>query len=128
MYCYWTYIGGVYKMSSIEKVDKLARLAQRIKDNQESIHMKRVPKKTMVTFKELANSDFCGDYGMTLKWLVDGLLTAESTMIIDTLQEHEVRLSTLESASVGVELEQEKKKVITMLNGRQIVRKEEEKK
>ncbi len=31
----------------------------------------RVPEKTLEIFKRLALEEFCNDYGMTLKWLVD---------------------------------------------------------
>ena len=33
--------------------------------------IQRVPKKTIRNFKEFAKEDFCGDYGMALKFLMD---------------------------------------------------------
>ena len=37
-----------------------------------AIHMSRVPKNTYIRFMEIANvDDFCGDYGMALKTLID---------------------------------------------------------
>lgn len=35
------------------------------------MHISRVPKTTYDSFKELADNEFAGDYGMTLKWLLD---------------------------------------------------------
>lgn len=42
-----------------------ARISQRY------IHITRVPKKTYDIFKDWANEEFCNDYGMALKHLMD---------------------------------------------------------
>lgn len=36
--------------------------------------MSRVPKKTKDLFLEIAEEDHCGDYGMTLKTILDGYM------------------------------------------------------
>lgn len=52
-------------MEKIEKVKKF------IKEHKPDLSISRVPPNTLETFKKLATSEFCNDYGMTLKWLVD---------------------------------------------------------
>ena len=36
-----------------------------------SFSINRIPTSTFEKFKELADKEFCSDYGMTLKWLLD---------------------------------------------------------
>ncbi|RLI50973.1 MAG: hypothetical protein DRP09_19625 [Candidatus Thorarchaeota archaeon] len=51
----------------------------------------RVPFRTRELFISLANEEFCSDYGMTLKYLIDNL------EIQRLLLEHEQRISALEN-------------------------------
>jgi hypothetical protein len=44
----------------------------------------------------MAEEDFCGDYGMTLKWLMDDIPGQDIRMILVTLQDHSVRIEVLE--------------------------------
>ena len=56
----------------MEKNKSAEQIRDKIFRKQESLEfIKRVPEKTSKTFKTLANEDFVGDYGMTLKHLVD---------------------------------------------------------
>lgn len=50
--------------------------AEQVKDKLESMHfhISRVPRPTYLIFKELADSEFCGDYGLCLKWLLEKAL------------------------------------------------------
>lgn len=57
-------------------------------------HISRVPRPTFLKFKELADREFCGDYGLTLKWLVDGV--DENAEVLAALTNLEERLSKLE--------------------------------
>lgn len=68
-----------------------------LKKNQYSLIISRVPKNTKIKFIELANAEFCGDFGMTLKFLIDDLISPDTKMIVGTLQDHEARLSSLEN-------------------------------
>lgn len=45
-----------------------------LKDKEERLSLSRVPKKTKELFIDIANEDHCGDYGMTLKTILDGYM------------------------------------------------------
>jgi hypothetical protein len=45
-----------------DKIEKLKRT---------SLSIQRIPEKTKTEFMELAEKEFCKDYGMTIKWLLD---------------------------------------------------------
>ena len=60
------------------------------------LSMSRIPPKAYKAFIELSNSDFCGDYGLTLKFLMD----LHDGMIITGVEHLEAQVKHL-----GVELE-----------------------
>ncbi len=95
-------------------------LAKRLQENRKSLHIARIPDKAKEAFIALAEEEFCGDYGMCLKWLIDDILNQDIRMIIAKLEEQEVRLQSLESATHTSE-EKPDDNTITMLNGRKIV-------
>jgi len=72
-------------------------LAKKLQENRKSLHIARVPDKTKEAFIVLAEKEFCGDYGMTLKWLIDDIPSQDTRMIIAKLEEQEARLQALES-------------------------------
>jgi len=74
-------------------------LAKRLQENRKSLHIARIPDKTKEAFIALADEEFCGDYGMTLKWLIDDIPSQDTRMIIAKLEEQEARLQALESAT-----------------------------
>ena len=50
------------------------------------LHISRMPKQAKVRFQELSKEEFAGDYGMTIKWLLDfrdGLLTTPNQVLMD---------------------------------------------
>lgn len=57
--------------------------------NSVSIKISRVPLKTYEIFTKFAQEEFCNDYGMALKWLVDNVLNDKYNQIIQILSEHE---------------------------------------
>lgn len=83
----------------MEEQDQTRMLVERLQENKKSLHIARVPDKTKIDFVTLADTEFCSDYGMTLKWLMDDLMGQDTKMIISKLEEHEDRLNTLESKS-----------------------------
>jgi len=94
-------------------------LAKRLQENRKSLHIARIPDKTKEAFKALAEEEFCGDYGMTLKWLIDDIPSQDTRMIIAKLEEQEARLQALETAThLSEEVPDENKK--KMLSGRKI--------
>ena len=95
-------------------------LAKRLQENRKSLHIARIPDKTKEAFIALADLEFCGDYGMTLKWLIDDIPSQDTRMIIAKLEEQEARLQALESAThSSEEVPDENKR--KMLSGREIV-------
>lgn len=62
--------------------------------------IKRVPKATEEVFIKFSNDEFCGDYGMALKYLVDKVFVEPQPFeVLDkVLQQHEARLMKLEGA------------------------------
>ena len=88
----------------------------KLQENRKSLHIARVPDKTKEVFIALAEEDFCGDYGMTLKWLIDDILSQDTRMIIAQLGEHEERIRALENKEPASE-EIPEKHPKKMLNG-----------
>ena len=58
-----------------EQNDRIDIVVNRIKEIASSLSMSRVPEKTKSDFKKLAFNEFAGDYGATLKYLMDNLIT-----------------------------------------------------
>jgi hypothetical protein len=85
------------KEEELEVQNPALKLVQRLQENRKSLHIARVPDKTKEAFVNLAEAEFCGDYGMTLKWLMDDILTQDTKVIIAKLEEFEARLQSLES-------------------------------
>lgn len=74
-------------------------LAKRLQENRKSLHIARIPDRAKANFIAFAEKEFCGDYGMTLKWLIDDIPSQDTRMIIERLEEHELRIQSLESAT-----------------------------
>ena len=99
----------------------LARvLVKKLQENRKSLHIARVPDKTKETFIALAEAEFCGDYGMTLKWLIDDIPSQDVRMIIAKVEEQEARIQTLESVANPIE-ETPNENSINMLDGKKRV-------
>lgn len=97
-----------------------------IKDFQKRVEcdlvVKRVPKKTLDTFKKIANEDFAGDYGMYIKFLQDiylGIITTGLEHLEEAVNNIDQRLGALETKPVKKE-----QKYIIMGNGKKIPIKE----
>lgn len=96
------------------------KLLGKLQENRRSLHIARVPEKTKEAFIKFAEEDFCGDYGMTLKWLIDDVLSQDTRMIIASIGDHETRIQALESATHSSEkVSDENTK--TMLDGKKKV-------
>ncbi len=77
------------------------------------LRISRVPKQTLEVFKKYADEEFCGDYGMCLKWLVDMVFGEFSGAISDINK----RLEVLESKQVVEQPKAEVKKEIKTNGG-----------
>lgn len=73
------------------------KLTKKLQENRDSIHISRIPSKVREKFIDLAEEEFCGDYGMLLKWLMDDIVGQESKIIISKIEELESRIVALES-------------------------------
>ena len=109
--------------NGIKGREDLVKLQRRLISNSEEIHISRIPKSTKKEFIELANKDFSGDYGMTLKWLMDDLISADSRIFIEELNGLKDRVTFLEealaSATKSNEEEPKKEGVIKTLDGKE---------
>lgn len=72
------------------------RLFNKLKNNWQSLKIDRIPRDTKIAFKKFAKEQFCDDFGMALKWLIDGLLSKDNEAIILKLSELEERIILLE--------------------------------
>ena len=91
-----------HEMKKVKEVKKKI-----FRDNALSLRISRVPPETKKEFIALADKDFCGDYGMALKWLMMDRW--------DNLLGLELRIAKLEADKTGKSV-----KVRTMLSGREI--------
>ena len=81
----------------------------------------RVPEKANQVFKEFAREEFCNDYGMTLKFLLDfylGLIPTGTEQMELKIMQLEQSINELKSSSK----EDKNDGVIKMANGREIRR------
>ena len=85
-------------MKEIEEVKKKI-----FQENKKSLRISRVPGDIKERFIALANKEFAGDYGMTLKWLMMERW--------DKLLDHEIRITQLEGKING---DKETKEVKTL--------------
>jgi len=92
-------------------------LVKRLQENRKSLHITRIPDKTREAFIALAEEEFCGDFGMTIKWLIDDIPSQDTRMIIAKLEEQEARLQSLETSVHLKEESSDNKKGIKMLDG-----------
>lgn len=106
--------------------EKAEKLIEKVRSNADySLHISRVPSETKKEFLALANSEeFVGDYGFTLKFLLDfrkGLLSSpneELAQRIDVLAQQVVLLQNQFQAE-NVEIEEEG---IRLVNGKTLKR------
>jgi len=92
-------------------------LAKKLQENRRSLHIARIPDKTKEAFISLAESEFCGDYGMALKWLIDDIPGQDTRLIVAKLEEIEARLQALESTTNKSE-DKPDENTRTMLDGK----------
>ena len=84
---------------STEQLDKIKTIKKRIHEDKEwGLVISRVPKQTKQLFITLADTEFCSDYGMTLKWLVDNFKLNPTIELMQVmLLDIQNRLTSLES-------------------------------
>jgi len=108
----------------MDKKEQLEKLRNRV----EGLSISRLPSNTKREFKELADAEFCSDYGMTLKYLVD---YHKQNSLLDMVASKTLELEHRFNSMVSAPEQEQEKEVKTLLNGRKIetkVDKEEKKK
>ena len=78
-----------------------------------SLHISRIPEKTKTRFMQLANEDFEGDFGFTVKYLLDHY---DNIM----MNPNEILLARIEELEIKVYENSEKQKIRKSLSGRVI--------
>jgi len=97
--------------------EKKKEQLENLKTKIEGIGISRVPARTKREFKDLAEAEFCSDYGMTLKWLIDQAKESGSIEVMAAkLLELDHRVSLLETTPKPKEEKQTRK----LLDGRKI--------
>lgn len=107
------------------------KILAKVRDNRDSVYIGRIPPNTKQAFIELADKEFCGDYGMALKWIMDGIPGQDIQIIVKKLEEHEARIVALEMAAAPKQeskSDENGKSVKKMLDGKtKVVTKNEQK-
>jgi len=103
-----------------EKIKELQDLVSKLKKQREQgLIISRIPPKTKEAFLQLATDEFCGDYGMTLKWLMDDLISGDLKEVIAKITEMDNRLRVMEAKQVAGESQEEKKNIKKMCSGKE---------
>lgn len=92
--------------------DKIKQITDKLVENQKSLHINRLPINTKRLFRKIAETEFEGDYGMLLKYLLDREVIHERIDLI----EH--RIFNIESNNTTTK--EDEKKPIKMCDGRTI--------
>ena len=104
------------ELSSAEKLEQLkGRVCKK------NLYIQRIPAKTKLRFQELSAEDFDGDYGFTLKFLLDfydGLISSPNRILIEQMEVMAEEITKLKS--VPKEEPKPKRESITSLSGRTI--------
>jgi len=85
----------------VELSEKVKGIKEKITSSSSSIFFKRVPKKTYDIFMKMAEEDFCGDFGMLLKHLLDfylGLIPSGIEHLEAAVEHLDNRMTVLEQA------------------------------
>lgn len=77
--------------------EQTEKILKRLKDNHDGLRMSRVPANTKKAFIKLADEEFESDYGMLLKWLMDGIISADVAEVLGQINELRVRVERLEA-------------------------------
>ena len=75
------------------------KLVRRLQENKNSLHIARIPEKTRKVFIAIADEEFCSDYGFLLKFLVDKVISQDNKALLERIDSHESRISSLEDNS-----------------------------
>ena len=80
------------------KLNPARAMMQKIRENKNSLHISRVPPKTKEVFIAFADEEFLGDWGMALKWLMDGIPNQDMRLILAELDSLKEKVEELENS------------------------------
>ena len=78
-------------------VNQVQMLAKKLRENKSSLHIARIPEKTKKLFIAIADEEFCSDYGMLIKFLLDKVIAGDNNSILEKLNAQEKRIDALET-------------------------------
>jgi len=78
-------------------VNQVQMLAKKLRENKSSLHIARIPEKTKKLFIAIADEEFCSDYGMLVKFLLDKVVAGDNSNILEKLDAQEKRIDALET-------------------------------
>ena len=96
----------------------MKEILHKVKSN--SLHISRLPENTKDKFIALANDEFAGDYGMCIKFLVDGLVEPDFQLVYARLDELEREIQQLRVMTEQAPQVEEKESKIKLLNGKEL--------
>ena len=96
-------------------MDEIQRLKRKLQENRKSLNIARLPDKIKEDFVNLANEEFCGDYGMCLREIFN-FYQEYNLMKSIFFQNIDMKLDLLLNKNKPVEIE-ETPESITMLDG-----------
>ena len=105
------------KTETIGDIPHAQKIMKKITHNSSSISISRLPIKTKDKFIDLADKEFCGDYGFTLKFLMDDLIDSDVRMLMDTISDLTSRVNYLEQNSIIKSEPQKTENTIKMCDG-----------
>lgn len=86
--------------NSSEGTNPAMVLAKKLRENKNSLYISRVPKGTRDIFMAIADEEFCSDYGMLLKFLIDKAMNYDLKVLLTKVNDHEERIMAIEAKQV----------------------------
>jgi predicted FMN-binding regulatory protein PaiB len=105
----------------VNEIEKLNEINNRVTNNK-GIYFSRVPQKEWEWFSNWAKTEFEGDYGMALKWLVQGYMPPDEVVLFEELEDMKLQIKELQTQLMLLQNNNasEKKRVIKTLGGKEI--------
>ena len=102
--------------------NKILDIQRRVHENKEwGLVISRIPPQTKRTFIELADQEFCSDYGMTLREILNQYMEYQEIKgFFFNLTQLQMVISDMQTRMMAIEAREgaDKKKTVTTLNGK----------
>jgi hypothetical protein len=102
-------------MATSEEINEII-----LRDKERRLSISRVPSEVKVTFEKLASEEFCDDFGMTLKWLLEQALEYQELkgMFYENINSKLDLIISKCTASSEQEKIEPKMKVVKLMSGK----------